>query len=828
MTKGKKQQIIQMAETLGQAIDTVQIMRQQTGQKGEVSGLLIQMQQIAIDIGNVIEMYEGQDCAIVRKLEDCCELIYTANNNIEDGIAFNQTCLQMKSLMLEITKAIRNDITVKREILFLPYQVSMWDSLESVWMAAKEDNDVECYVVPIPYYDVLPDKSLGKFHYDGESYPDYVPVTNYQEYHIGERRPDVIFFHNPYDDFNTVTRVPEEYYSSHLKQCTNMLVYIPYLISEEWGPAEHQCYTPGVLFADRVIVQLNYIYEKYCRIYTEVLKENGWTGKLVDAKKKFLPLGSPKVDKIWNVNSKLENLPKEWQKCIQKPDGSRKKIVLYNLSITTLLASGEQELRKVESVFLIFKERQEEFVLLLRPHPLLLTTINAMRPQLRDAYLNLIQRFKEDGWGIFDETPDPNLAMAISDAYYGDTSSLVTVYRETGKPLLHQNVWKIKAQKQEMRSAVWAYYNALVIEDSIWITNALCNALVQVDASDYRCKKVYTIPNEKNMQGLLHSQIIKVGDEIICCPQKAEQIAVLNLKTNLFKLYRMPEDLRTLNNLFWYQSIISYGKYVYLWGYTSIIVRMEIGTGNTKKILDNRKGSSIENYGYQVRQIGKYVYWLETWLGHTMYRLDLETEEIMSWQLKEKYNFLEVVSETIYFIKNNLIAVWTDEESDVPFMKIDMEIMHSFGDEQYLYLMGNRNPIRIKVKIKYMQELKFNNDKPMYQTPIYPLVKYKNDLIIFCSTDERFYIINENFKIKQNFEITVNFNEFGFTNSIRFWQEEMSCLEMEYQPSFNDLYGLLDYLRLTPSKLLESKQKTDTIGKKVYDAICLVAQSQMR
>lgn len=820
MTKGKKQQIIQMAETLGQAVDTVQIMRHQTGQKGEVSDLLLQMQQIAIDIGNVIEMYERQDCAIVRKLEDCCELIYTANNNLEDGKAFNQTCLQMKSLMLEITKAIRNDITVKQEILFLPYQVSMWDSLESVWMAAKEDNDVECYVVPIPYYDVLPDKSLGEFHYDGESYPDYVPVTNYQEYHIEERRPDVIFFHNPYDDFNTVTRVPEEYYSSHLKQCTNMLVYIPYLISEEWGPAEHQCYTPGVLFADRVIVQPNYIYEKYCRIYTEVLEENGWTGKLVDAKKKFLPLGSPKVDKIWNVNSKLENLPKEWQRCIQKPDGSRKKIVLYNLSITTLLASGEQELRKVESVFLIFKERQEEFALLLRPHPLLLTTINAMRPQLRDAYLNLIQRFKEDGWGIFDETPEPNLAMAVSDAYYGDTSSLVTVYRETGKPLLHQNVWKIEAQKQQMRSAVWAYYNALVIEDSLWITNALCNALVQVDASDYRCKKVYTIPNEKNMQGLLHSKIIKVGDEIICCPQKAEQIAVLNLKTNLFKLHRMPGDLKTLNNLFWYQSIISYGKYVYLWGYTSIIVRMEISTGNTKKILDNRKGSSIENYGYQVRQIGKYVYWLETWLGQTMYRLDLETEEIISWQLNEKYHFLEVVSETIYFIKNNLIAVWTDEESDVPFIKIDMEIMHSFGDEQYLYLMGNQYIIRIDVRTECVQKLDPRDNMVTNPGQIYPLVKNGNDLIVFYWEDESFYIIDGDFGIKDSFAVMVDMAELGCANLNQIWKEDKGCLEREYEPSFNDLSGLLDYLETEPDRILGCEEKKGMVGEKVYAAIC--------
>ena len=52
-----------------------------------------------------------------------------------------------------------------------------------------------------------------------------------------------------------------------------------------------------------------------------------------------------------------------------------------------------------------------------------------------------VLQFQEGGWGIFDETPDPNLAMVVSDGYYGDMSSLVTTYRETGKPILLQDVY---------------------------------------------------------------------------------------------------------------------------------------------------------------------------------------------------------------------------------------------------------------------------------------------------------------------------------------------------------------------------------------------------
>jgi hypothetical protein len=67
-------------------------------------------------------------------------------------------------------------------------------------------------------------------------------------------------------------------------------------------------------------------------------------------------------------------------------------------------------------------------------------TLGSMVPWLRDEYLRKVNQFKAEGWGIYDETPDPNLGMALSDGYYGDESSLLTLYRETGKPILLQDV----------------------------------------------------------------------------------------------------------------------------------------------------------------------------------------------------------------------------------------------------------------------------------------------------------------------------------------------------------------------------------------------------
>lgn len=440
MRKQAKKQLCESVEYLTHTADTIGDLLGRLCQE-QATDVLAQMQDLVIHVGETIEAAENDCAEIILKLENACEIIYQITNSLDDFKIRIHLLSKLKKIFVAVYDEIQKNISGRLEILFLPYQVSMWDSLESVWMAAKDSDDMDCYVVPIPFYDVLPDNSLGSIHYDGDRYPDYVPVTSYLKYSIETRRPDIIFFHNPYDEYNRVTRIPEQYYSRNLKKCTDMLVYIPYFVSENGGPAEYQCYTSGILFADRVIVQPGSVYEKYCRVYTNIVKQNCLEHTLSPADQKFLPLGSPKFDKILKMKCEIESLPEEWQRVILKPDGSRKKIILYNLSISPMLENREQTLKKLDNVFNFFREKQDEFVLLLRPHPLLIKTIETMVPWLRDKYMELIRQFREEGWGLYDETPDPNLAMAVSDGYYGDKSSLVTTYRETGKPILLQDVY---------------------------------------------------------------------------------------------------------------------------------------------------------------------------------------------------------------------------------------------------------------------------------------------------------------------------------------------------------------------------------------------------
>ena len=451
MRKAQKRQI---DETIRQMEEAHNEVKRCAEQKNIVQAqeFLSDCQNAAIAIGTLIEDTEGEGHPTVTALEEYCEQVYRIHENLAaEGVNTNKIYKSLRQKLIKVENSIRNDIKIRTEIVFMPYKASMWDSLESVWKAADADPNCDAYVIPISYFDKNPDGSFKEEHYEGDQYPDYVPITRYDKFDFKKHMPDVIFIHNAYDDWNLVTSVHPDFYSRNLKKYTEELVYIPYFVLGEIEPdneqavegMKHLCFMPGIINADKVIVQSENMKKIYVREYLKAAKESGLMGKHLDREyleKKFLGTGSPKIDKILNTKKENLEIPEEWLKIIQKPDGSRKKIIFYNTSVGALLQYNERMLRKMEYVFATFKEKKNEIALLWRPHPLIKATVESMRPQLWGEYNRLVKKYIEEGWGIYDDTADLNRAIEISDAYYGDGSSIVPLYQQTGKPIMMQNV----------------------------------------------------------------------------------------------------------------------------------------------------------------------------------------------------------------------------------------------------------------------------------------------------------------------------------------------------------------------------------------------------
>lgn len=408
--------------------------------------LLAQCQECAIKLGEIIEAVEGEDFVTIPMIEDYCELAYQFYEKLSQNIPVNsnQVSKALRKSLIRMGNSVKYDIPERKEVVFLPYKASMWDSLESVWKAADEDPDCDAYVIPIPYFDKNPDGSFKEMHYEGDQYPAYVPVTHYDDYDITVREPDMIFIHNPYDEYNYVTSVAPKFYSKNLKQYTEKLVYIPYFVLGEIDPENaearkgiaHFCVEPGVLNADVVVVQS----EDMRKAYIEILSEAVGEETRPQWEKKILGLGSPKMDKVLETTEDDFEIPGEWMRVLAKPDGSRKKVILYNTSVTALLQHEDKMLVKMRSVFETFKESVDDVALLWRPHPLIKATIESMRPELWADYEKLVEEYRAEGWGIYDDSAELDRAIALSDAYYGDHSSLVQLCQQAGMPVMIQDV----------------------------------------------------------------------------------------------------------------------------------------------------------------------------------------------------------------------------------------------------------------------------------------------------------------------------------------------------------------------------------------------------
>lgn len=326
---------------------------------------------------------------------------------------------ETKRLISEIRTFISKNIVYK--VVFMPYKASMWDSLESIWMAADKDERCEALVVPITYYELDNNQNPIKKVNERNLFPKYVNAVKDEEYDLENDLPDIIYIHNPYDNTNLVTRVDSRYYSWNLKKYCEKLVYVPY---GKWvDGVSLPRFMIGMYNSDYAIQSSDNAVEKYSGIET------------VEARKilkhKFVNLGSPKVDKVLSLNKENTLLPNDWKGKVLKSRVN----VLYNTTLEEFL--NTRNLDKIRETLNFFKYNSSKAFTIWRPHPLMRQTLISMLPNLLKEYDELMEEFCNGDYGIIDTNASMYYSIFWSDMCYGfNNSSLNEIYKYTGKIVL--------------------------------------------------------------------------------------------------------------------------------------------------------------------------------------------------------------------------------------------------------------------------------------------------------------------------------------------------------------------------------------------------------
>ena len=451
--------------------------------------------------------------------------------------------------------------------------------MESIWKAAQKDDDCEAYVIPIKYIEFDDKREVKAIKYEGDLFPEYVKVTNYNQYNFEERKPDAIYFHNPYDENNYVTSVDPKFYSSELKKFTDKLVFVPYFVSNSDSLNEGCATSPGVLNANRVIAESEKIKRQYCDLWAEIFEKNTNYNKedverFLD--KKFLALGSPKIDKALESKENF-NIPEDWKAKIGK-----RKVVFYNTHLYGLILYKEEVIEKFKSVFELFKDNRE-FVLVWRPHPLSKQTIASMNPELLNEYEELEKWYIENNIGILDESSDLHRALSISDAYFGDGSSLTILEGVNGKPMMYQST---KVFDKDLDRYNFDFESWFIDKENntAWMSGLYVNGLFKMDLKSGKIDYVGQFPWYKKDTTSLYSKVYKYDNKIICLPNTAEGIAIYDItKSEFFKIDI--DSSKCEENSF--ISIAAYKNYVFLIGRSKpVILRINMDTYEVMYIND--------------------------------------------------------------------------------------------------------------------------------------------------------------------------------------------------------------------------------------------------
>lgn len=333
----------------------------------------------------------------------------------------------------EISKRLKELISesVVYKVIFMPYKASMWDSLESIWMAADKAERCEALVVPITYYELDSNQNPVKKVNERDRFPEYVNTINDEEYDLENDLPDIIYIHNPYDNTNLVTRVDSRYYSWNLKKYCEKLVYVPYY---KWvDGASSTSFKSAMYYADYTVQSSDDAVKRCVEASPEYAGVLGMENIVVRKamEKKLINLGSPEVDKVLSLSKDNVPMPDDWKGKVIK---SRVNVV-YNTTLDEIFESRTFD--KVKETLNFFKKNSEKAFVIWRPHPLMKQTLTSMLPNLIDEYDEIMNEFISGDYGVLDANPSMHYAMFWSDMYYGyKTSSMTELYKYTGKIVL--------------------------------------------------------------------------------------------------------------------------------------------------------------------------------------------------------------------------------------------------------------------------------------------------------------------------------------------------------------------------------------------------------
>ncbi|MBR4671409.1 MAG: LicD family protein [Butyrivibrio sp.] len=253
---------------------------------GDLTQTIGDLQQLAADLGTLIENVKGEKrpCTVktIDALQAFCDALWEEYNLLSGAETEGNDLPRSRAALDAVMSAVKENVIDRKEVLFISIGPREWKSFERYYEKATADEDTDVFVVPLP---LMRKTYLGEIRMTDEEihravrldeYPDGVEYTDYVTYDITLHAPETVYIHNPYDGTNPCLTVPSSFYCENVRKYADKIIYIPVADTAEFGPQDvtdiynmgHYVTAPGVVFADKVIVQSENIKRRYVEVLT--------------------------------------------------------------------------------------------------------------------------------------------------------------------------------------------------------------------------------------------------------------------------------------------------------------------------------------------------------------------------------------------------------------------------------------------------------------------------------------------------------------------------------------------------------------------------------
>ena len=398
------------------------------------------MQQLAVDLGTLIETVKGEDseCAVnvVAALQEFCDALWQEYQNEKHNN------LHLSGAALDkVRDSIENNIIARREVLFLPIGYSEFQHIYHIYKEELGKPDTDVCVVPLPllkkdYYgnvDMTEDEIEEALHLEEykKCYND-LTITPWYEYDITIHCPDKVYTQNTYDEANPCLTVPAGYYTKAIREYAFGVTYIPIGDTAEFTSEDiidqynlkHYATTPAVVYADEVIVQSDNIKQQYVDALTGFAGEDTkeyWEDKI------SVRDGNEGID--GSKIGRSEGMQDSFNEVQGKSSGKKK--LLYCVGINELYEKKDVLLDSLKDRVDVLKDSSVDVTFILYPDD------KAQWEHIDEAFADEIMNILEGSFDMLEGGLNrPSDTAGEYDAYYGSPSPYVVEFTTRGKPVM--------------------------------------------------------------------------------------------------------------------------------------------------------------------------------------------------------------------------------------------------------------------------------------------------------------------------------------------------------------------------------------------------------